>query len=88
MFVISHLGVMAMQPCKCYGFMLLGAENAFPIVSYWLEVAIYLAESEHDTSLPIMGNYDKSSILAMFIMIYHCLQWSIMEDNDLQCVAF
>ncbi len=47
-----------------------------------------LAESEHDTSLPIMGSYDKSSFLAMFIMIYHCLQWSIMEGNDLQCVAF
>ncbi len=48
----------------------------------------YLAESEHDTSLPIMDSYDKSLFLAMSIMIYHCLQWSIMEDNDLQRVAF
>ncbi len=50
--------------------------------------AYNLAESEHDKSLPIMDSYDKSSFLAMFIMIYHCLQWSIMEDNDLQRVAF
>ncbi len=32
-----------------------------------------LAESEHDTSLPITDSYDKSSFLAMLIMIYHCL---------------
>ncbi len=36
----------------------------------------------------IIANHDKPSFLAMFIMIYHCWQWSIMEDNDLQCVAF
>ncbi len=47
-----------------------------------------LAELEHDTPLPIMDSYDKSWFLAMLIMIYHRLQWSIMEDNDLQCVAF
>ncbi len=35
----------------------------------------------------IIADHDKSSFLAMFIMINNCLQWSIMEDNDLQRVA-
>ncbi len=47
-----------------------------------------LAESEHDTSFPIMDDYDRSLFWAYFIMIYHSLQWSIMEDNDWQHVAF
>ena len=41
-------------------------------------ILIYLAESEHDTSLPIMDSYDKSLFRALFITIYHGLQWSIM----------
>ncbi len=32
-----------------------------------------LAELEHDTSLVIMDNYDKSFFWAFFAMIYHCL---------------
>ncbi len=37
-----------------------------------------IAESEYDTPLPIMNNSDESLFWAPFIMIYHCLQWSIM----------
>ncbi len=48
-------------------------------------VCDHLAELEHDTSLPIMDSYDKSSLfghvchdLSLFAMIYHGRQWFAM----------
>ncbi len=76
---VSELNRLALSvECTSWGSSGISSDH-FSTINLW-DVQTFLwgaclAESEYDTLLPIMDSYDKSSFLAMFIMIYHCLQW-------------